>query len=49
MLRWMGFMLVEIYTISYAFYQLRQGRRKDFFIILLPVIISVVLFLQYLS
>lgn len=49
MLRWLSFMLIEIYTISFAFFQLREGRRKDFFAILIPVIISAVLFLQYLS
>lgn len=41
-------MLIEIYTISFAFFQLKQGRRNDFFTILIPVIISVILFLQYL-
>jgi hypothetical protein len=49
MFRWLSFILVEIYTISFAFYQLKNGRRTDFLAILLPVIIAAVLFLQYLT
>lgn len=42
-------MLIEIYTISFAVYQLREGRRNDFFVVLVPVIISAILFVQYLT
>lgn len=49
MLRWISFLLVEIYTVSFALFQLKVGRRNDFFFILIPAIISAVLFVQYLS
>ncbi len=49
MLKWLSFMLIEIYTVSFAFFQLKNGRRNDFFSILIPAIISAVLFLQYLT
>ncbi len=49
MFRFLSFALAEVYTLSFAVYQLKNGRKKDFFAIMLPVIIAAVLFLQYLT
>ncbi len=47
MIKWTVFILAQIYTISYAVFELNNGNKKGFVAVMLLAIISLCLFVKY--